>query len=147
MSPFIALGIGDTKNGHSHSKMPLTYATGKSRDGRVVRLLASQQSGPGSIPGYDIKCGWSLLFVLVLTPRHFSPGTGFFPLLKKSTFSNYNSIWLVSPNSHSKLNAVNLRPWHLDYKSSALNTRAHLSPVLKTWKRGLRTTSLLCKLL
>ena len=40
-----------------------------SRDGTVVRALASHQFGPGSISGVDIICGMSLLLVLVPAPR------------------------------------------------------------------------------
>ena len=35
-----------------------------SRDGAVVRALASHQRGPGSIPGPGVICGLSLLVVL-----------------------------------------------------------------------------------
>ena len=45
-----------------------------SRDGAVVRALASHQSGPGLIPGLGVICVLSLLLVLVLAPRGFSPG-------------------------------------------------------------------------
>ena len=44
-----------------------------SRDGAVVRALASHQCGPGSIPGLGVICGLSLLLVLVLAPRFFLP--------------------------------------------------------------------------
>ena len=38
----------------------------QSRDGAVVRALASHHCGPGSTPGPGITCGyWSLLLVLV----------------------------------------------------------------------------------
>ena len=40
-----------------------------SRDGAVVRALASHQCGPGSIPGLGVICGLSLLLVLVPAPR------------------------------------------------------------------------------
>ena len=40
----------------------------RSRDGAVVRALASHQCGPGSIPGLGVICGLSLLLVLVLAP-------------------------------------------------------------------------------
>ena len=69
------------------------------RDGAVVRALASHQCGPGSIPGLGVICGLSLLLVLVLAPRGFSPGTPVFPSPQKSTFLNSNSIWKVSPIS------------------------------------------------
>ena len=46
--------------------------------------------GPGSIPGLGVKCGLSLLFVLVLAPRGFSPVTPVFPSPQKVTFLNSN---------------------------------------------------------
>ena len=67
-----------------------------SRDGAVVRALASHQCGPGSIPGLGFICGLSLLLVLVLAPRGFSPGTLVFPSPLKPTLLNSNSIWIVS---------------------------------------------------
>ena len=54
---------------------------------------ASHQCGPGSIPGLGVKCGLSLLLVLVLAPRGFSPGSPVFPSPQKPTFPNSNSIW------------------------------------------------------
>ena len=45
----------------------------------VVRALACQQCGPGLNPGFDAICGLSLLLVLSLAPRGFSPGTPVFP--------------------------------------------------------------------
>ena len=68
-----------------------------SRDGAVVEYLppmqASHQYGPGSIPGLSAVCGLSLLLVLVLSPRGFSPGTPVSPSPQKPTFLNFNSIW------------------------------------------------------
>ena len=55
------------------------------RDGAVVRALASHQCGPGSIPGLSVICEWSLLLVLVVAPRGFSPGTPVFPSPQKRT--------------------------------------------------------------
>ena len=40
-------------------------------NGSVMRSLPSHQCDPGSIPGPSIIYGWSLLLVLVLTPRVF----------------------------------------------------------------------------
>ena len=57
----------------------------------MVRALASHQCGPGSNPGVDAICGLSLLLVLSLAPRGFSPGTPVFPSLQKPTFPNSNS--------------------------------------------------------
>ena len=53
--------------------------------GAVVRALASHQCGPGSNPGVDAICGLSLLLVLSLAPRGFSPGATVFPSPQKST--------------------------------------------------------------
>ena len=74
-----------------------------SRDGAVVEHLppmqASHQCGPGSIPRLGVICGLSLLLVLVLAPRGFSPGTPVFPSPQKPTLLNSNLIWKVSPIS------------------------------------------------
>ena len=59
---------------------------GGSKGGAVVRALASHQCGPGSNPGFDAICGLSLLLVLSLPPRGFSPGTPVSPLLKNQHF-------------------------------------------------------------
>ena len=48
--------------------------------------LASHQCGPGSNPGVGAICGLSLLLVLCLAPRGFSPGTPVFSLLKNQHF-------------------------------------------------------------
>ena len=50
-----------------------------SKGGAVVRARASHQCGPGTIPGVDAICVLSLLLVLSLAPRGFSPGTPVFP--------------------------------------------------------------------
>ena len=62
-----------------------------SKGGAVVKVLASHQCGPGSNPGADAICGLSLLLVLSLAPRGFSPGTPVFPSPQKPTFPNSNS--------------------------------------------------------
>ena len=49
------------------------------KGGAVVRALAPHQCGPGLNPGVDAICGLSLLLVLSLAPRGFSPGTLVFP--------------------------------------------------------------------
>ena len=53
--------------------------------------LASHQCGPGSNPGVDAICGLSLLLVLSLAPRGFSPGAPVFPSPQKPTYPNSNS--------------------------------------------------------
>ena len=57
----------------------------------MVRALASHQCSLGSNPGDDAICGLSLLLVLSLAPRGFSPGTPVFPSPQKPTFPNSNS--------------------------------------------------------
>ena len=64
-----------------------------SKDGAVVRALASHQCGPGSNPGVDAIYGLSLQLVLSFAPRGFSPGTPVFPSPQTPTLSNSNSIW------------------------------------------------------
>ena len=49
--------------------------------------------GLGSFPGFDILC--SLLLVLILAPRGFSPGTPVLPSPQKPTFPNSNTIWTI----------------------------------------------------
>ena len=68
------------------------------RDGAVVRALTSHQCGPGSTPGVDAICGLSLLLVLSLAPRGFSPVIPVFPSPQKPTLPNSNSIW--NPRRH-----------------------------------------------
>ena len=70
----------------------------RSRNGAVpVRVLASHQCGPGSIPGLGVICGLSLLLVLVLAPRGFSPSTPVFSSPQKPPLLNSNSISKISP--------------------------------------------------
>ena len=57
----------------------------------MLRALASHQCGQGSNPGVDTICRLSLLLVLSLAPRGFSPGTPVFPSPQKPTFLNSNS--------------------------------------------------------
>ena len=59
---------------------------GGSRDGAVVRALASHQCGPGSIPGPGVICGLSLLLVLVPAPRVFLRVLRFSSLHKNQHF-------------------------------------------------------------
>ena len=63
-----------------------------SGDGKVVRALASHQWGPGSIPGPGVIRGLSLLLVLVLAPRVFSPGPPVFPPSSKTNISKFHSM-------------------------------------------------------
>ena len=102
------------------------------RSGAVVRAPASHQCGPVSNPGVDAidVCGLSLLLVLVLAPRSFSPCISFFPLLKKKTLPNSISIsnartrfddFLRTPKCSvgKEMSSYNFFYWYLIY------TRAH----------------------
>ena len=60
-----------------------------SRDGKVVRALASHQCGPGLIPGLSVICGLSLLLVLVPAPRGFFSGYFRFSSLHKNQHSKF----------------------------------------------------------
>ena len=73
------------------NKINGNFNTLRSKEGAVVRALASHQCGPRSNPGVDAICGLSLFLVLSLAPRGFSPGTPIFPSLQKPTFPNSNS--------------------------------------------------------
>ena len=70
-----------------------------SRDGAVVRAFASHQCVPGSISGpgviWIVICGLSLLLVLFLAPRGFSPDTLVFRSPQKPAFPNSNLIWII----------------------------------------------------
>ena len=57
-----------------------------SRDGAVVRALASHQCGPGSIPSLGVICGLNLLLVLVPAPRVFLRVLRFSSLHKNQHF-------------------------------------------------------------
>ena len=61
----------------------------RARDGAVVRLLASHQYGPGSNLVVNAICGLSLLMVLSLAPRGFSPGTLVLVLSSETNISKF----------------------------------------------------------
>ena len=71
---------------------------GLSRNGAVVRALASHQCGPGSIPTLGVICGLSLLLVLVLAPRGFCPGSPVFTA--PSTKTNIPKFQFTFCGSH-----------------------------------------------
>ena len=62
------------------------YAQREAGDDAVVGALASHQCGPSSIPGLGVMCGLSLLLVLVLALRGFSPSTPVFSSPRKFQF-------------------------------------------------------------
>ena len=69
-----------------------------------MRALVSHQCGAGLFPGVDAICGLSLLLVLILAPKGFSPGTQVLSSPEKPTLSNFNSIW----NAWKHLNEFSL---------------------------------------
>ena len=69
-------------------------------------MVRAHQCVPGSIPGPGVICGLSLLLVLFLAPRGFSPGTPVFPSTQKPTFPNSNSIWNCQALYHEPLARV-----------------------------------------
>ena len=77
-----------------------------SRDGVVVRALASHQYGLGSFPGPGVTCGLSLLAIFS-APRGFSPGTPVFLSPQKLTFPNSNLILEITEISERVL----VTPW------------------------------------
>ena len=72
----------------------------------MVRALASHQCGPGSSPGPGVICGLSLLLVLVLAPRGFSPGTPVFFSPKKTNTSKFQFDLGCVPDKYSVLGTV-----------------------------------------
>ena len=68
------------------------YYIMRSRDGTVMRALASHQCVLGLIPGPSDLYGLSLLLVLFLAPRGFSSCNPVFPSPQKPPFPNSNSI-------------------------------------------------------
>ena len=72
------------------SRLFCFFLFGKQR-GEVMRALASHQCGLGSNPGVDFICRLSLMLVLSLTPRGFSPGIPVFSSPQKPTLPISNS--------------------------------------------------------
>ena len=78
----------------------MTFTFLGSKDGTVVRALASHQCVLGQSPGVHTICELSLLLVLSLAPRGFSTGTPVFPSPQKPT----------SPKSNLTRNQVGEEP-------------------------------------
>ena len=79
------------------------------RDHAVVRALTTHQCVLGSIPGPSVICGLSLLLVLFLAPRGFSPGSPVFlsPGLKNRHFQIPTRFGLLSSTRSPSLGACN----------------------------------------
>ena len=83
-----------------HLAIPISLSPWGARVAQWWEYSPPPQCGPGSNPGVDGICGLSLLLVLYLAPRGFSPGTPVFPSPQKPAF----------PNSNSARNQVNEEP-------------------------------------
>ena len=94
----------------------------------MVRALAAHQCGPGSNPGVDTICGSSLLLVLSLAPRGFSPGTPVFPSPQKPTLSNSNSIWNSRTQFSNNTNNYNLQLTNYNFFFSVFRRRPSWCP-------------------
>ena len=81
---------------------PFWGAFAGSRVGAVVRVLASHQCVPGSIPGPGVICGLSLLLVLFLAARGFSPGTPVFLPPQNSTSPKSNSSGIADQHKNQR---------------------------------------------
>ena len=73
-------------------KLPFMAYLGRLRPKEVPFAGKEICHFPGSNPGVDTICGLSLLLVISLALRGFSPGTPVFPSPQKPTFANSNSI-------------------------------------------------------
>ena len=73
-------------------KLPFMAYLGRLRPKEVPFAGKEICHFPGSNPGVDTICGLSLLLVISLALRGFSPGTPVFPSPQKPTFPNSNSI-------------------------------------------------------
>ena len=136
--------VGDNlASNQTHSKFGVQtqYIVLGSRDGAVVRALASDQCGSGSIPRLGVTCGLSFLLVLTLAPRGFSLRTPVFLSPLKPAFPNSNSIWRdLSP--HCKVHLI-MSLWnYAGYKFTnwipLQNTVAY--KYVLAWKECLRIT-------
>ena len=66
-----------------------SYLSQESRNGAVVGALGSLQCVLGSTTGPGGICGFSLLLVLFLAPRGFSPGIPVFPFPQKTNIFKF----------------------------------------------------------
>ena len=76
-----------------------------SKSGAVVIALASHQCGLGSNPGVYAIRGFSLLLVLSVTPRDFSPGT---PTVEQSDLKDFKDCRTSQRDTSPRLNIVPL---------------------------------------
>ena len=81
------------------------YAFWGSKVGAVVRALVSHQCGLGSNPGACSIRGFSLLLVLSVTPRDFSPGT---PTVEQSDLKDFKDCRTSQRDTSPRLNIVPL---------------------------------------
>ena len=87
-----------------------------SRDGAVVRALASHQCGPGSIPGPGVICGLSLCWFLTLLRKFFSGYSGFPPSAKTDMQLIRAGCWLCSKVMHGPYSGCQRRLYMLSVR-------------------------------
>ena len=97
-------------------EQPLSFVcfskTVGSRDGAVVRALASHQCGPGSIP----ICGLSLCWFSTLLRGFFSGYSGFPPSAKTDTQLIQAGCWLCSKVTHGPYSGCQRRLYMLSVR-------------------------------
>ena len=86
----------------------------ESSNGAVVNTLASHQCGLGLIrDSLCVICGLSLLLVLVLALRGFSPGYSGVPLSSKANTFKFQYDVESGPNDFMMIISTNVIPLHL----------------------------------
>ena len=116
-----------------------------SRDGAVVKALASHRCVPSSIPGPGVICGLSLLLVLFLAPRCFSPGTPVFPSPQKPTFPNSNLIWIIVKHfimSQALYHEPNTNTIPIQYQEFVVSVLGKLGDIFASKKIGFNSALL-----
>ena len=98
-----------------------------SRDGAVVRALASHQYGPGSIPGPGVICGLSLCWFSTLLRGFFSGVFGFPLSAKTDTQLIRAGCWLCSKVMHGPYSGCQRRLHMLSVRYLVLAKPTHVS--------------------
>ena len=102
-----------------------------SRDGAVVRALASHHCGPGSIPRPGVICGLSLCWFSTLLRGFFSGYSGFPPSAKTDTQLIRAGCWLCSKVMHGPYSGCQ---WRLNMHCQKFGSK---------WRTRVRVASLM----
>ena len=95
-----------------------------------MRALASHQCGPGLNPGVEAICGLSLLLVLYLAPRGFSPVLRFSRTLKNN--SSKFQIDLERILSAPSLKKLQLQKGKMRHRTVQTKYMPHVSDEVRT---------------